>query len=331
MYFYSSSPVIGSLEGDGSVWLGNQGTTVCTLTLGGNNASTSFYGEIGDTGRTFALGINGGLTDAGCLTKVGTGTFTLYGQNWYAGVTTVNNGALVNNGLIVGAVTVTPGTGGQTPVYGGTGTTEGLVTVNVGGTVTGTGLLSGGLASVGGSVAPGNGVSGTLTVSGSLTLNSAAKLYYGLGASSSDVIVAGSSTLSLSGAVVVSALPGFAVNNSYTLMTYTAGTAPSVASMSAASSSPLSSLLNYTFNSSTTQVSLNVARNTTAGTFTWIGPTSGAWDGSTNANWTATDNTGTYTILGLYPGLVTSDTADVALSSTTPTTITLGSARRSGP
>ncbi len=87
---------------------------------------------------------------------------------------------MVNNGLIVGAVTVTPGTGGQTPVYGGTGTTEGLVTVNVGGTVTGTGLLSGGLASVGGSVAPGNGVSGTLTVSGSLTLNSAAKLYYGL-------------------------------------------------------------------------------------------------------------------------------------------------------
>ena len=123
-------------------------------------------------------------------------------------------------------------------------------------------------------------------------------------------------------------LAGFGLG-SYTLMTYPTTTAPSVASMSAASSSPLSSLLNYTFNSSTTQVSLNVARNTTAGAFTWVGGTSGGVDGATNGNWTATDSTGTYTVVGLYPGLVTSDTANVALTST-PTTITLGSAQTIG-
>ena len=254
--------MIGSLEGDGSVWLGNQGTTVCTLTLGGDNASTSFYGQIGDTGRTFALGINGGLTDAGCLTKVGTGTFTMYGQNWYAGATTVDNGTLVNNGLILGTVNVTPGTGGQTPVYGGTGMTEGLVTVNAGGTVTGTGILSGGLTSVGGNVAPN---AGTLTVCG-LTLNSATNLYYAFG-STSGLINASGGSVSLGNAVLnATAGAGFAAGT-YTLV----NNASSVSGSLGLGNLPLGgTYLSYSLTTSASQVSLTVARNTSyGGTFNW--------------------------------------------------------------
>jgi MYXO-CTERM domain-containing protein len=158
--FESANPTVGSIEGLGYVTLG-QGTqyyggTSTTLTTGLNNLNTDFYGRIQDY-NSFD-----GTTDA--LTKAGTGTFTLWGANTYTGATTVNNGTLVNNDLISGAVTVTPGSAGQTPVYGGTGTTLGLVTVS-GGTVTGAGLLSNGLVLNSGAV------TGSTTVNGSVTVN----------------------------------------------------------------------------------------------------------------------------------------------------------------
>ncbi len=291
VWFQSANPTIGSLEGVGYVELGNvpyganpdpgSGWSNTVLTVGLNNLSTDFYGQIRDYSPT--LGMSNGLI------KAGAGTFTLWGTCTYTGMTTVNNGGLVNNNCVNGPVTVVPGAAGQTPIYGGSGTTVGLVTVNAGGTLSGTGLLAGGLASTGGSIAPGgSGAAGTLTVQGSMTFDSATKLYYGLGSPAApyDQISSGNATLSLAGSVVVNPLPGFIAGGSYALITYTSGTAPSVANMSVSPSSPLATtFLSYGLSSNSTQVSLTVSRNTAyAGTFNWTGGVSqdfgaaGNWD-----------------------------------------------------
>ncbi len=66
-----------------------------TLTVGSNNASSSFGGVLSGTGG---------------LTKAGTGMLTLSGANTYTGATTVNGGDLVvNGGSIASAVTAVAG------------------------------------------------------------------------------------------------------------------------------------------------------------------------------------------------------------------------------
>ena len=65
---------IGSLSGAGSVALG-----IFTLTVGGDNASTSFSGAISGDGS---------------LAKTGSGTLTLSGNNGYSGTTRVDGGTL---------------------------------------------------------------------------------------------------------------------------------------------------------------------------------------------------------------------------------------------
>jgi autotransporter-associated beta strand protein len=85
-----NSQTIGSLAGSGSVNLG-----AGTLTTGGSNANTSYTGQIGGT--------------SGSLTKTGTGTFTLSGNNNFTGAANVNQGIVqVNstNALGTGAATV---------------------------------------------------------------------------------------------------------------------------------------------------------------------------------------------------------------------------------
>jgi autotransporter-associated beta strand protein len=100
---------IGSLEGSGNVFLGNN-----NLTVGSRNTSTLFSGVI---------------QDGGSLTKIGTGTLTLSGANTYSGPTTINAGKLTVDGSIMSAVTVNNG-----GTLAGSGTT-GSVVVNSGGIV----------------------------------------------------------------------------------------------------------------------------------------------------------------------------------------------------
>src|SRR6266496_628537 len=166
---------IGSLEGDGLVFLGAN-----TLKIGANNLDTTFSGTAQDGG-----GIGGG--SHGSLTKSGTGTLTLSGSNTYTGNTAVFRGALlvantVGSGTGTGPVTVTGGT------LGGKGTISGPVTVGTG---------SGG----GASLAPafGSRKQVTLTLQSSLTLQADATYTYTFKARNSqsrtDLVTANGATI----------------------------------------------------------------------------------------------------------------------------------------
>jgi autotransporter-associated beta strand protein len=127
-----SSPgvTVGSIEGDGNVFVGAR-----TLTVGSSNASTVFAGSIQSGGA--------GGGSFGGLTKIGSGTLTLSGASTYGGETHVNGGKLIVNGSI----------------------TTDFVDVISGGTLSGSGTINGDLLNFG-TVAPGDPV--TLHVVGAV-------------------------------------------------------------------------------------------------------------------------------------------------------------------
>ncbi|WP_274427398.1 autotransporter domain-containing protein [Chelativorans sp. YIM 93263] len=97
----SSGIAIGSLSGDGAVYLGSK-----SLTLGGLGKNDTIGGTIQDS---VSPGSPGGT--GGSLTKTGAGTLTLTGENIYTGGTTVNAGTLQigdggTAGSILGAVDI---------------------------------------------------------------------------------------------------------------------------------------------------------------------------------------------------------------------------------
>jgi autotransporter-associated beta strand protein len=100
---------VGSIEGDGNVFLGAN-----NLTVGSNNLSTEFSGAIQDGG-----------TLGGSLTKIGAGTLRLTGANTYTGGTNVNGGVLQVDGSIASNTLVNNG-----GTLGGTGTIYGNVSNN---------------------------------------------------------------------------------------------------------------------------------------------------------------------------------------------------------
>jgi len=139
---YAPGMTIGSIEGNGAVFLGAN-----KLTVGSNNLSTAFSGLIQDGGIIHGSG--------GSLTKTGMGKLTLSGASTYTGGTTVSRGTLrvtntTGSATGTGPVQVNAGT------LGGTGIMTGPVTV-------GTGTRSGAI------VLPGT----SATAPGILTINSA--------------------------------------------------------------------------------------------------------------------------------------------------------------
>jgi autotransporter-associated beta strand protein len=139
---------IGSLEGNGLVFLGAN-----ELTVGANNLDTSFAGTISDEG-----GVHQG--SGGAFGKTGTGTFSLTNANTYTGGTNLDGGSLfVNNtsgsGTGTGAVQANAGT------LGGAGIIAGPVTI-------GTGAGSGAVLSPGASA----NVIGVFTLLDTLTFRS---------------------------------------------------------------------------------------------------------------------------------------------------------------
>jgi len=107
---------IGSIEGDGDVFLG-----INNLTVGSNRLSTLFSGVIQDGG------IGGGTN--GSLTKIGSGTLNLLGVNTYTGNTIIEEGTLIIDGSLASADTFANAHGllGGTGIIGGNVTNSGTV------------------------------------------------------------------------------------------------------------------------------------------------------------------------------------------------------------
>jgi len=109
-----NSVTVDALTGSGTItktW----GPETKTLTVGTANGSGTFSGTIVNPAGTIAL------------TKTGTGTQTLSGNNRYSGGTTVSVGTLLVNGSITGTVSVASGA-----YLGGTGAITGNVTYATG-------------------------------------------------------------------------------------------------------------------------------------------------------------------------------------------------------
>jgi autotransporter-associated beta strand protein len=124
----SLGAVSGSLGGrlSGAAW-----------TVGAKNTNTTFAGNIASSS----------------ITKVGAGTWTLTGSNYYTGSTTVSGGTLMVNG--------------------NNGSASGAVTVANTATLAGTGIIGGStVVQSGGRLAPGSNAIGTLTFNGNLAFNS---------------------------------------------------------------------------------------------------------------------------------------------------------------
>jgi autotransporter-associated beta strand protein len=170
IFYAYSSITIGSLEGDGLIYL-----RVYHLNIGANGLSTAFSGTIQD-----------GDMAGGSISKIGSGTLTLSGANTYTGGTTVSQGALLaanasGSATGTGAVSVSRGT------LGGSGIIAGAVTVGGG-----TGAM----------LAPAFGSTKqvTLTLQSSLTLQAGAIYTYTFKARNSqmrsDLVIANGVTIS---------------------------------------------------------------------------------------------------------------------------------------
>ena len=75
-----TSANFGGLQGSGNLALSNTASAAVALTVGGNNANTTF---------------SGGLGGGGSLTKLGSGRLTLSASNGYTGTTLVSGGTLL--------------------------------------------------------------------------------------------------------------------------------------------------------------------------------------------------------------------------------------------
>jgi autotransporter-associated beta strand protein len=109
---------IGSLEGDGIVYLGEN-----WLNVGRNDLDTTFSGLL--------AGYSGGQNFGGVLKKIGNGTLILTGANIYAGHTAVFSGALVASNT-AGSATCTGPVQVNAGTLGGKGTIAGPVTIGRG-------------------------------------------------------------------------------------------------------------------------------------------------------------------------------------------------------
>jgi autotransporter-associated beta strand protein len=185
----SAGTTAGSFEGSGNFFLGSK-----TITVGGNNLSTTVSGVIRDGG------VSGGI--GGALVKAGTGIMTLSGVNTYTGPTTMNAGAVIVNGSIA---------------------SSSLTTVNSGAALLGSGTVGSTVINAGGFLVPGPvGVPGNMTVAGNLALQSGA--FYVVQVNPTTAATTNvSGTASLAGTVMATFAPGSYVSRSYAILTAAGG------------------------------------------------------------------------------------------------------------
>jgi autotransporter-associated beta strand protein len=163
---YSFNDTINSLTGAGTIDNSNSAAGAATLTIGSNNAASTFSGLIKDSLGTVAI------------TKIGNGTLTLSGQNRYSGGTIISGGVLnvANNA--------------------GSATGTGPVTVNAG-TLSGSGKIGGAVTvNSGATISPGSGGTSKLSINNNLTFALGSACAIDLRDSLSDTItISGTTTL----------------------------------------------------------------------------------------------------------------------------------------
>ncbi len=165
-----TSATLGGLTGPGTLSLTNSSFNAVALSVGNNNANTSFSGK---------------LQGSGSLTKVGSGTLLLTGSNTFSGATAVNQGMLTVNGSLASPVALNSGV------------------------LSGTGYLSSVTVTPNGQLAPGNPL-GAMNLSGSLNLESGAVMDYDLDTpSTSSQVLMPTGELILSGQPVFDFTPTF--------------------------------------------------------------------------------------------------------------------------
>ena len=153
-----TAATLGGLTGPGTFGLSNTASSAVALSVGNNNASTTYSGI---------------LQGGGSLNKIGSGTLALGGASTYTGPTTISKGQLVVDGWL----------------------TNSAVSVN-GGTLGGSGHLSSVTVSANGQLAPGDALGTQMNASGNVDLVSGSVLDYELDTpSTSDMVVCGSLTL----------------------------------------------------------------------------------------------------------------------------------------
>ncbi len=216
---------VGSLAGAGTVT--NGGSSLATLTVGGNGVGTgTFSGVLADGSRPLAI------------TKIGTGTLTLSGTaSTFTGTMTINAGAIsaTNDGAF-GAPPVSP-TPGRIAINGATLTTTATFTLdaNRGIAISGAGTLSVTSTLTYGGVIAGSGTltkigSGTVALGGVNTYTGATTISAGvvsidadsgLGAAPGSVtaghLTIGTATLTANSDMALSATRGIAISGTSTV------------------------------------------------------------------------------------------------------------------
>jgi autotransporter-associated beta strand protein len=166
----------------------------------------------GGATSTAINGVNLNLGDWGGLTKVGSGTLVLAGNNVYNGPTVVSNGVLSVNGT-----NTLTGTSGSTNYLGG-----GIFNV-YGGTLCGTGMISGPVTiKNGGTISPGNSV-GTLTLATNLTTEAGSTALFEVTNSPGAcdlLVVQGNLTINSGSTISLSVLGNPLAAGTYTLIQY---------------------------------------------------------------------------------------------------------------
>jgi autotransporter-associated beta strand protein len=110
LLFAAAAPQIGALGGVGNIVL-----PATSLTVGGNNVSSTYSGS---------------LSGSGAFIKSGSGTLTLAGSNGYTGATTVSGGLLKITGTLAGTTSLTIANSATLYLAGGGLSVSGAITNN---------------------------------------------------------------------------------------------------------------------------------------------------------------------------------------------------------
>src|SRR5262252_2608706 len=151
--------------------------------------------------QSYTMTLSGSISGTGGLDKIGSGTLILTGASTYTGDTNVNEGVLNVTGSLVSTVSV-----------------------NQGGTLTGTGTIGGLSVGSGGVVAPGNSI-GTLRVAGDVSFDEGSIYRVKANAAGQSAMISATGAASIDGGTVqVLAQSGtYARQTRYTILTASGG------------------------------------------------------------------------------------------------------------